>query len=169
MVSASQPNGLWKVAESTFVNAANPFINGCLSDDYDNYRIVMNLFTSAATTVRWRVRSGVSTVETGAVYDRFGFSVLAGVVSNDSFNDGNSSSLVGTALGSSELTPVVMDLMSPFKAVQTVAMPRSWNTNTGGQQFNNVRIQSTTQYTGIEIFLDSGTVSGSIRVYGYKD
>jgi hypothetical protein len=162
-------SGLVFVAKTTFTTSSLPFINGCFSSEYQNYKITMNLSTSASTTVRWRLRYGTSTVESGAVYDRFGFNVSAGVISNDSFTGGNSCPLVGTGLGASNVAPVVLDIFAPNETVNTVSLPRSWNTSSGANQFLSLRMNTTTAYTGFEIFPDTGTITGSIKVYGYRD
>jgi len=160
---------LWKVAQTTFTASALPFINGCFSSTYENYRINMNLSTSAVTTVRFRFRFGTSTTESGAFYDRFGFQVLAGTVTNNSFAGGQSCPLVSTTSGGTEMAPVIIEMMSPNKAVKTVSVPRSWNSASGANEFLTLRMNNTTQYTGFEISVDSGTISGTIRVYGYRD
>jgi hypothetical protein len=159
-------SGLVYVAGTTFATTATPFINGCFSSSFQNYRVILNIEGTDTTNLRMRVRSGTSTPETGNIYSRWGFSVLAGVVTNET--SGGQSSLFLGSYFSGEQTPLVFDLFSPNLAIRTNTLPYSWSSSTGGTFFMPGRVTSNTVYTGIEIFGDSGTLTGSMRVYGYR-
>ena len=159
-------SGLVYVAGTTFATTANPFINGCFSSSFQNYRVVINIVGSAISNLRMRVRSGTSTVETAIVYDRWGFSVLAGAVTNET-SSGQTSMFLG-GYYSDEVTTYSFDLFQPNQTTRTNMMPLAWSSATGATYLMPGRITTNTAYTGIEIFGDSGTLTGSIRVYGYR-
>jgi hypothetical protein len=161
--------GLWKVAETTFTASALPFINGCFSSNYENYLVLMNISTSATTNVRFRFRFGTSTTETGSVYDRFGFTQNGATITSGNSAGEGAGYFLSTTSGATEMAPVFFEVFSPNKAVKTVVQPRAWNTASGASHFLVTRMDNTTQYTGIQIAPDSGTLTGAMRVYGYRD
>jgi hypothetical protein len=166
---AADSIGLWKIAETSFTNAANPFINGCFSSDYQNYLVQVVATASGGADLYFRMRSGVNTPETGAVYDRFGFvwgtsatnlvlaNLTAAVISDiSSFAPAN-------AVGS-------VTFYNPNLAVHTVTNSHSWGMSSGSVFFPSFRIETTTQYTGIELTtLSAVTLTGTMRVYGYRN
>jgi hypothetical protein len=127
---------------------------------------MINIAGSATSNLRMRIRSGTSTPETGTVYDRWGFSVAAGVVTNES--SGGTTSLFLGAYYAGEQTPYSMDMFNPNEAKQTLILPYSWNSNTGATALMTGRVSNNNVYTGLEITGDSGTVTGSLRIYGYR-
>ena len=159
-------SGLVYVGGTTFSAASTPFVNGCFTSNYQNYRIIISISGSASSNLRLRVRYGTSTVETTAVYDRWGFSVTSGVIAN--LTAAGEQSLFLGGFYSGELTPYAMDVFSPNDASRTMIMPYSWNSATGAQVFMPARVSTNTVYTGIEILTDSGTLTGSMRIYGYR-
>jgi hypothetical protein len=161
--------GLWLIGETTFATTANPFINGCFSSNFRNYRVLISATTSATTSVRLRWRFGTSTTETALQYDRFG-TQLSGATMTSLVATGESSfAVIATTSGATELAPIVMDVHAPNVAIKTVAQSNAWNSANGATWLTNCRMNNTTQYTGLEIFADSGTITGSIRVYGYRN
>jgi hypothetical protein len=166
---AQNPQGLELVAATTFTTSSNPFINGCFSSTYDNYRILISLSTSASTNLRIRWRYGTSTTDTTAKYDRFGATLSGATVTTMVSTSETSFYPVSTTSGATELAPVTIDFYSPNVAIQSVAQSNGWNTSSGATHLVNCRMNNTTQYTGLELFVDSGTLTGSIRVYGYRN
>jgi hypothetical protein len=158
--------GLVYVGGTTFTTSANPFVNGCFTSVYQNYRIVISIAGSTSSSLRLRMRSGVSTPETTAVYDRWGFSVNGGVVTNETVAAQTSLFLGGYF--TAELTPYTMDMFSPNEARRTNTLPYSWNSATGATLFSTGRVSTNTVYTGIELICDAGTITGSMRIYGYR-
>lgn len=160
--------GLVYVAETSFATSTNPFINGCFSSSFENYRVLMNFRTSASTNVRMRFRYGTSTTDSTATYDRYGVTITNGVNTGENSGSQTSYYIVGTYADTNAIIPVGMDIYGPNVARNTVCQSQSWNNNSGALQFLTIRTANTTQYTGLELFLDSGNMTGTIRVYGYR-
>lgn len=161
--------GLVYIAETTFSGAANPFINGCFSSTYQNYRILISISPSTTTNLRFRLRYGTSTTENGLVYDRFGFSVVSGVLTNETTTN-ETSWWLGDMYNTTQ-TPLVahFDLFNPNIAnVHTNSLSMTWSSNSGRMLIAPIRVETNTQYTGCELYGDSGTLTGSMRVYGYR-
>ncbi len=167
--TTQNPEGLELVTATTFTTSSNPFINGCFSSTYDNYRILISLSTSASTNLRIRWRYGTSTTDTTTKYDRFGATLSGATVTSIISTSETSFYPVSTTAGATELAPVTIDFYSPNVAIQSVAQSNGWNTSSGATHLVNCRMNNTTQYTGLELFVDSGTLTGSIRVYGYRN
>jgi hypothetical protein len=165
--TTQNPEGLELVATTTFTTTTTPFVNGCFSSSYQNYRIMINIAGSGSSNLRMRIRSGTSTPETNTVYSRWGFSVAAGVLTNESSGSQTSLFLGGYYAG--EQTPYSMDMFNPNEAKQTLILPYSWNSNSGTTAFMTGRVDNNNVYTGLEITGDSGTLTGSLRIYGYRN
>jgi hypothetical protein len=160
--------GLWLVGSTTFVTTATPFINGCFTSDYENYRVLINAEASTATNLRFRMRSGTSTPETGAVYDRFGFSFVGSVTNQISSNE-NAGFLGDITNSGGNRTVVSADIFNANATRPTEVMPYTWGSNSGTVYLMTFRIETNTVYTGLELYTDSGTLTGSMRVYGYRN
>ena len=163
--------GLWKIAETTFSTTATPFINGCFSSNYQNYLVQFVVNGSGAGNLFYRMRSGVSTPETGAVYDRFGFffSIGGAIVSLISSNTSAAFSSDITAGGNSR-TSGSLTIYSPNESTHTIVNSQTWDNSSGALYFPSHRIETTTQYTGIELTTLGGpTLTGTMRVYGYRN
>lgn len=161
-------SGLVYIADTTFSASTGPFINGCFSSTYENYRVIMNLRTSVSTNVRMRFRYSTSTTDSTATYDRYGFTMTNAVASTENIASRDSFFIVGTYADTNGISPIAMDVFGPNTTRNTVCQSQSWNTNSGGLQFLINRSNNTTQYTGLELFADSGNMTGTIRVYGYR-
>ena len=159
-------SGLVYVGGTTFSNTATPFINGCFSSTYTNYRIVIIVSSTATSNLRMRMRSGTSTPDMGSIYDRWGFSVVGGAITNEA-SAGQTSLFLG-GFYSGEQTPYTMDMFNPNLSLQTNTLPTAWNSSNGATYIMPGRASTTTAYTGLEIYGDSGQLTGSMRVYGYR-
>ena len=161
--------GLWKIGETSFTNAANPCINGCFSSDYQNYLVQVVSIGSGNGDLFFRMRSGVNTPETGFVYDRYGFSwgtsasnlvspnLVAGLISD-----------VGATANSRAVSSLTF--YAPNEAAHTTTNSHGWGNNSGSVYLPTHRIETTTVYTGIELTtLSALTISGTMRVYGYRN
>jgi hypothetical protein len=159
--------GLWKIAETSFTTAATPFINGCFSSDYQNYLVQVVAVGSGTADLYFRMRSGVSTPETGLVYDRYGFNWI---VSANNLVSPNLSAAFIAGVGTTSSLVGAITLYRPNETVHTVTNSHSWSNSSGGVFFPTHRIETTTAYTGIELTtLSATTLTGTMRVYGYRN
>jgi hypothetical protein len=159
----------------TFSGASSVSVNNCFSSIYDNYRIVMNHDSSAAA-VGFNMRMRAAGTDNTSVNYVFasGSATQAGTFVGGS---------VGTsALDTSwTLTPIsgtyssstIFDILLPFSsAYQTNFSSTSFyfdslsNYRAG---FGAGATSVTTSYDGITFYPASGTITGTVRVYGYKN
>jgi hypothetical protein len=155
----------------TFSGASSVSLNDCFTSTYDNYRIVCHITnTSTADGLSMRLRvSGADNTTSNYNYARTESNSSATAnrygAAQTSF-DVNSTDDGGLAVG------FVLDLEAPFIANHTVGQinvmgqnsSASYSSRVGGYVFS-----ATTSFTGFTIFPGSGTIAGTIRVYGYKN
>ena len=151
----------------TFSGASSVSLNGCFSANYDSYQIITQTTGSTTTTpLNLRMRASGSDLTTGlckyaAIY----------MINSSSTVNGDS----GTAATSMTVSNVFntnresnfINLTNPFNA-QTTVMTVSGN----GAEYlllKNGYVNNTTSYDGITIYPSTGTITGTIRVYGYKN
>ena len=159
----------------TFSGVSSVSLNGCFSSAYDNYRIVMNHDSSgAAVGFAMRMRAA-GTDNTSANYAwNTSLANQAGTfVGNSSGTSGLDTSFGMTPMSGTYSSSTVMDILMPFS--------NSYQTNYSANAFyfdslSNFRtglsagsLSVTTSYDGITFYPASGTITGTIRVYGYKN
>lgn len=164
--------GLTLTGSSSFSASSSVSLNNCFSSTYENYVLLFRLTAMSATTsLLARLRVG-GTDASGGDYswqDVSGFGGTAGAGSNS----GQTSFNFGTVLNTSaDRYAYRYDLYGPQTATKTLGLYEGGYVNNGGttitNQINTVHGLSTS-YDGISFFPSSGTITGSIRVYGYKN
>lgn len=165
--------GLQHIVTQSFTAVSAVNVNNCFSSSYENYKI--NVAIDGASTSQslfMRLRSG-GVDNSSNNYN----SGIAYVVYN------NASAVTGAntsaqtwwfGWGLSSVAPSIVqsiDIYKPFIAFRThlvsiYAKSPSVATDSGfGQGFHNVA----SSFDGFSFFMDSSTMSGIIRVYGYKN
>ena len=159
--------GLVYVAQTVFSATNTPFINGCFDGTFDQYRIVLTSGASVSTDVRVRLRYSTSTVETGAVYDRYGYYYSTVI---NGWNAANQTSAYAFDIfgGTTEQATATFDIFNPYTTKHTNISLDSWSDSSGYLYRALFRVETTTQYTGFQISADSGTLTGQMQVYGYR-
>lgn len=156
--------GLTLITAETFSAVSTVSLNDCFSADYENYRIIMYATTSATNGVSFRYRvSGVDA--SGSNYIRQFMQGVSATVS------GATGSLTLSPITGNEVTGLhwaSVEYLRPFAAAETLS-----NTISGCQkpttEQTSTRHNLSTSYDGITIFPGGGTITGTVRVYGYKD
>jgi len=155
----------------TFSGASSVSLNDCFTSTYDNYRIVCHLTntsTADGLNLRLRVSSADNTTSNynGArVESNASASANRYFVGSTSF-DVNATDDGGVAHG------FVLDLQAPFATNRTVGQIISMGQDSGANyssRSGGYVFSATTSFTGFTIFPGSGTIAGTIRVYGYKN
>ena len=146
----------------TFAAVTSGSINGCFTSEFDNYRIECN-FTSASSDLRIRLRAAGTDATGGADYGTQVVAAASGTVSSAVYGVGFS--YLSTAVLTGHWGSV--DMFAP-----AIAGPTRWTglfsgpvslTSSGGNHVLSV------SYDGITIYPAAGTLSGTIRIYGYNN
>jgi len=157
----------------TFSGASSVSLNDVFSSTYDNYQIVMNLTSSANDKIRLRMRVS------GADNTTSNYSNHMSLLSSTSTSylgqlaTATTSFLITSSDGTNSVKGVDLTVYNPFATerslitgIHVASGASGAPTYYGGTTTGALNL--TTSFTGFTIFPESGTVTGTIRVYGYK-
>lgn len=171
VLTAAQMNavGMWKITSESFSAVSSKPISNCFTSDFDNYRIVGRITSSSngiAVNFRWRTSSGD---DSGAYYWRRGFYYTSGV--NDlSQSGGTGDFLCNASNTASAITSFSMDVYSPYSSsFRTNANWQSYENNTPLSVWLQGAYVNPVSHTGISFYPASGTITGKIEIYGYRN
>ena len=158
------------IGNVTFSGASSVSLNGCFTSTYDNYRISFaNMSNTASANIQLRFR--VSGADNSTSNYRY--------AGNQTGTDGSSgiSGAITTFIRIGYHTTgqrnfiTGVDVINPFLTINT----GTWNSNFDGSGANSYATMTTgmfngdVSFDGFTVFPASGNISGTIRVYGYKD
>jgi hypothetical protein len=170
VLTAAQMNlvGLWEIKTVTFTAQSPVNVTDVFSDDFDHYRILASIHGSAASFCRLQYLVG-TTPETGLAYGQRGWSQSGTTLAaysatgtdNHFFNQyGNTAATFGAT---------VCDVFNPQKATRTAINVRNVDMFSADTYDISGQCTSTSQFTGFRLTAVSGTLTGTIRVYGYRN
>lgn len=166
-VAAGVAPGLVHINTTTFSAVSSVSLNDVFTASYNNYKIIISeIVPSAAPEIRGRLRVA-GTDNSASVYDISSIRVQAASVSGVTSTDGSSWVFQSIATGNPALY-LYAEIFNPFLAVNT------------GISYQGLRAESyyhvggghhtaSTSFDGISFFPSTGTFTGTIRVYGYKN
>jgi len=159
----------------TFSNATTLSLNECFSSTYDNYRIQLELTSGNCGGVRMRMRSGTTDISTSTYHHVFHYSQM-NAASNFTTNTSNAST---TSMWISDLSTngiyshSSFDVASPFLSLPSVVVGQHMvYQNSGASLYGIYFVGSninSTSYNGMSLVPDSNSITGTIRIYGYRN
>jgi hypothetical protein len=169
--SVSATPGLVYITSQTFATASSVSVNNCFTSAYANYLVLLDLSnTSADATVTMKMRvSGVS-ASTAYYGNVFGYGPTS-ALSNFPMNNATAFTLGPSDATNTDTFGLAVNVMGPAFARQTrfgVSGTFSLTTSdtigaTGGGMHNTA-----IAYDGFELLTSAGTITGTVRVYGYR-
>jgi hypothetical protein len=153
----------------TFSGVSSVSLNGCFSATYDNYRIMLNITsaTVGSQAVVMRMRS-TGTDNSSSLY---GITQIYSVFSGTSISAGNNSSAATSwvikYLNDTASTSAALDIIAPNLTARTIMQSNGANLDAWSIYMGNHN--STTQFDGFSVYLASGNMTGTLRVYGYRN
>ena len=164
----TKKSGLVLLNTTSFSAVSSQSINDVFSSTYDNYRIVADFVGSTGTNNNMRLRvSGADNTTSNYMrqYIYASSTTIAAARSNS-----QTTWLLGDH-GTSRTINIV-DLVSPNLAQVTGGIHFSamyYNSATENAWLQNgLGFNATTQFTGFSIYPSSGTITGTVSVYGYN-
>jgi hypothetical protein len=165
------PYGSTLVANVSFSGASAVNIDNVFTSTYQNYKLVFNFTAStisAGAGIAWRGRTGGSTIATGIYFSQY---VRGTGTTVNAFTGGDA------ALGGiSSLYPTYVQfethLASPQLAQVTTSTTACLYTDGAGggnTQLICAWANGTNQFDGIAIAPTSGTITGTVRIYGLRN
>lgn len=157
--------GLDLITTQSFSAVSSVSINNCFSGDYDNYRVMVTATHSAGDEMNYRMRLS-GTDATGSNYDFQRLFANATTVSGDRTTNATSARIgyVDPTKGG-----YAIEVYGPHIAAQTIVRSHGAITlNAAYLQDVASRHTVATAYNGFTLLTASGTITGTVSVYGYK-
>jgi hypothetical protein len=160
--------GLWKIASGTLSLTTTPTnVTGVFSSTYKQYRLLLNV-TNKSASIRVDMKYIVGTTATSTAYYQAGigsdYTANATLYYQRSNNDPQ---LYGIA--SSALLSASLDIYNPNKAALTMHHGTIVDANFGFPYMVGGSQNSSTQFTGFQLFTSTGTATVEYQVFGYRD
>jgi len=167
---ATASSGLTFIASASPSAASSQSFNSCFSATYQNYLIVMNMLNSTTEDpLLFRMRAS-STDASGSDYDRIQSLAYSGGTLVEAVNNATSGRI--GVVAASVQSALIVNINRPFDAVPTMLLTNeSWyNGNDAMRMVNLGNVHNvSTSFDGITIFPAAGTMTGTIRIYGYQN
>jgi hypothetical protein len=170
-VAPASTQGLTLLQSVTFSAVSSQSINAVFSSTYENYRIEFNVLSSVGETdAKFRMRVSGSDDST----NNYEYCVQSLGSSSSSYNIaslGNQTSGILGRFGSESQAIMSVDVGRPNIAARThfITVNSANGTTTYFSERGAAVHRVTTAYTGLTIFPASGTMTGTIRIYGYQN
>jgi hypothetical protein len=161
------PFGMTRLTTSTFSAQTSVSVNSVFSATYRNYKIILNCSSKSVNgAINMRLRA--SGTDTTTNYN-FGGNVFRTNAGTSPFG-GNATSLIRVGFSNLADTNYSLDVYNPFLAQNTSTSITGWggDVSTWYSVFAGGNQESTTSFDGFTILPDSGTITGSLTVYGYR-
>lgn len=154
------------LGQITLTGASSATINGVFTSTYLNYRMVCSLSQTAEAEIR--LRYSASGVVTSSNYYQGAGRAAGNVFDNYSITNGAQHVLSLTGNGGG--TNISADIYRPNLATTTgfTSLGSGLGSGYGITIFGGGNNQNTTVFDGLHIYPATGTISGTIQVYGYR-
>jgi hypothetical protein len=151
------------LGQVTFSSASSVSLNGCFSSTYDNYKVILDITTSGSTQISFRYRLSGS----DASGSNYAYQFDRGVSTTASAGTGT---LTLNELVVNNVTRLMAltDIFKPALAVATGRLTHFLGDSAVVGAVGGLH-SLTTAYDGISFIPASGTMTGTVSVYGYKD
>jgi hypothetical protein len=152
-----------------FSGVSSVSLNGIFSSGYSNYKIMLNLSSASANSnIQGRFR--VSGTDSTTGYYLAHWYIVSGTGTGTVQQDANIAHINFGDYYSTGKTLVEATIHNVFDASSTVYNYHTvMNYNTTGRSFTGGGMHSVaTSYDGMTFFTSSGTITGSVSVYGFR-
>jgi hypothetical protein len=160
--------GLVKIVDASFSTVSSVSVNNCFTSTYDNYKIVVSGVHSSGSgnAVNFRYRSSGSD-DAG---NNYFWQVL--IANNTAISGLRSASTSSAEIGYFAQRDIIEVTLTSPSAVQIKTMISHSSANsTGGLQtlvYSHAYSQ-TTSSDGFTLLTPAGTITGNVRVYGFRN
>jgi hypothetical protein len=159
--------GLVLISSDTFTTAGSVAINNCFNGTYRNYKIMLDYAGNTSTNVSLRMRVSGSDNSTANSY--LTQTVRGSATTASAFQQTDNEADQAFLAGDTTTAGISCEVFKPFLAEPTVWI------NTGRSRDDycgvfTVRHNQSTSYDGFSILPDGATtITGVVKIYGYKD
>jgi hypothetical protein len=164
--------GLTLIANSPFTTVSSHSVNNCFTSTYANYKILIKYSAVSGDSVGVTMKLRASSTDTSTNYNSQRiFNGTTSTVATDNDNNGTDewmAGLIDKDFATASFAQV--EMASPELATNTSMVMQTWGHTTIGNLLLIGGTQaSSTQFDGFTILCSTGTMSGTVYVYGYKE
>ena len=160
-------SALVHIATEDFSAASTVSLNNVFSADYQNYAIILNLSTGPGTIpINFRLRANGTDNTSSNYYYSLTYIRFSSTATVTGANGSGLTTLftIGSAnTGNSSLVQLFNPFENQYTSYSYASRNLSIDSASGGGNMN-----VTTSYDGFTIYTASGTITGTVRVYGYR-
>jgi hypothetical protein len=164
--------GLAFITGTTFTTSTGVNVNNCFSSTYDSYRVMIDV-TAFSTTLDMLMRLRVSGADNSTTnYVRqvvYGSGTTAAAV----LNTGQTSwTLLSTGSTNADYGKMSLDIFAPNLSRKTIVNQNQVSVDVSGNQYvlsGFLYFGATTVFDGFSLVPSTGNISGTVRVYGYRN
>jgi hypothetical protein len=154
----------------TFSGASSVSINGCFSSTYDNYKIIINnlSISTSSQNVLVRLRNAGTDLSTATYnFGGVGVTTTTTTVAAISSNSAGDNEVFATTADTTIKSNLELETYYPYAAQPTSFYIRGTRNGFG----DSISGYNTTasSYDSITIYPAANNITGTIRVYGYKN
>lgn len=152
---------------TTFSAVTTVNIDGVFSSSYDSYRIIVSGSQTAAagTARRMRFRASGTSISSNYGFSYINNTTTSSVGGLTAYNNWD----IGV-FGSGNFGQSVIEIGGPFLVGQTTGVSTSGNyIGQSSLYIRGLHQTDSTSFDGFSTYVESGTITGTIRVYGYKN
>jgi hypothetical protein len=168
---AAATSGLTLITKSPFTTVSSHSVDNCFTSTYANYKVLIKWSAVSADNVDLTLRLRASGSDTSTNYNCQRLFAFATTVTTDTDPSGNDDWIAGVADKDFAAVPFLeMEIASPQVATTTSMVLRQYGYTT--EQFLHFvggRQNSSTQFDGFKVLANTGTMSGTVWVYGYQE
>jgi hypothetical protein len=161
--STPTPGGLVLLNTTSFSAVSSQPINNVFTATYDNYFIQLNVLGSGTAGITTRLRAAGTDTTTGYSGNTI-FGIYTSATINGA-NQNNGGSIETTVVQTTHQSAGELSFLNPQTAARTTYFARDMGVDY--YRITNGQVYNTTQYDGFNIICASGTMTGSVKVYGY--
>jgi hypothetical protein len=167
-IAKTTDQGLVHINTTTFSAVSSVSLDDVFSATYDNYRVLFsNSAASVNSEMRFRMRAASTDLSTSYYY---GYTQPNISAATGAYINGSNDTSVYVSYNSSRAGFAIVDFIAPKLAQLTGVSFTGINASTtGNTRIGAGFVNNATAYDGITFFPGSGTITGTIRVYGYKN
>jgi hypothetical protein len=159
------PFALTHIQTTTGSDVAALNLNNVFSSDYTNYLVLIQSVPATTATTRIRMRVGGVNASGSNYFSSASGRDSAGVVGY-SANSGDSAQITISTPGEAFHR---LDVRNPFLPVITVWQGQISQAQSVDNMVHGFLHGVSTSYDGFSVFASTGNISGTVRVYGYRD
>jgi hypothetical protein len=151
----------------TFSAASSVSLNDVFSATYDTYKIIIDVTKSTSLALILKLRVG------GADNSSSLYQTQIQTYSNTTVGANRQTNTTSFQIGNTSDSPEfgVIEFLNPFAAKATAMSSKTNSTYSGtiSSRYGDAGHNSTTSFDGFSVITSTGTITGTIRVYGYKN